>query len=459
MRPDASNALDSNPRRKGRVLDRPHALVNNCNSRFIFKGGLNLKSLTGFLRYQETRPLIGGTQSGVKEIPACYAYRAMRLGHFGYLLVLTLGFVSWVGATAQDRASFEAVDLVSVLPPDKLVAQLATKRVVFIGEIHDRHDHHVNQLEIIRRLHEREPNLAIGVEYFQQAFQQQVDDYIAGRISENEFLRTTEYYLRWKYDYRLYAPIFRYARDQHIPVRALNVPTALTSAVAKVGIAGLSGKQSAYLPREIEPADEGYKNRLRNAFEAHQSLGPDTLNHFVEAQLVWDEGMAESAAAYLTANPGRLLVVLAGAGHVAFGSGIPKRLQRRTNATYAIVLNSGEEIEPHMADYLLLSGKQELPPAGVLDVNVEEKRGECRIASLNPGGAGEKAGLKRGDVLVAIDTQIVKTIADMHLALWDKQPGDRVRVEVRRTRPLRAVTHPNFEVELEAAPQTPRKPI
>jgi len=168
---------------------------------------------------------------------------------------------------------------------------------------------------------------------------------------------------------------------------------------------------------------------------------------------VWDEGMAESAAAYLTTNPGRLLVVLAGAGHVAFGSGIPKRLQRRTKATYAIVLNSGEEIEPHMADYLLLGGKQELLPAGVLGVNVEEKRGGCRIASLNPGGAGEKAGLKRGDILVSIDTQIVKTIADMHLALWDKQPGDRVRVKVRRTRTLRAVSRPDFEVELEAAPQ------
>jgi len=172
----------------------------------------------------------------------------MRFLHFGYLLVLTLGFVSWMGATAQDRESFQAVDLDSALPPDKLATQLATKRVVFIGEIHDRYDHHTNQLEIIRRLHELDPNLAIGVEYFQQPFQQQVDDYIAGRISENEFLRTTEYYRRWKYDYRLYAPIFRYAREQRIPVRALNVPTALTSAVARVGIAGLTEEQRVYLP-------------------------------------------------------------------------------------------------------------------------------------------------------------------------------------------------------------------
>ena len=292
---------------------------------------------------------------------------------------------------AQDRASFDAIDLDAPLPLDKLVAQLATKRVVFVGEIHDRYDHHLNQLEIIRRLHELDPSLAIGVEYFQQPFQAQVDDYIAGRISENEFLRATEYFQRWGYDYRLYAPIFRYAREQRIPVRALNVPTALVSAVDKVGIAGLSREQRAYLPREIEPADQAYKSRLREVFEEHPgSKSADAFNHFVEAQLVWDEGMAESAAAYLNANAGRRMVILTGAGHVEFGSGIPKRLERRTNATYAIVLNSGEQIEPHIADYLLLSKKQELPPAGTLGVSLKEKGGECRIDALSPGGAGKR---------------------------------------------------------------------
>ncbi len=379
----------------------------------------------------------------------------MHLRQFGFLLLLTLGCAPWAPrAIAQDRASFDAIDLDAPLPLDKLVAQLATKRVVFVGEIHDRYDHHLNQLEIIRRLHELDPSLAIGVEYFQQPFQAQVDDYIAGRISENEFLRATEYFQRWGYDYRLYAPIFRYAREQRIPVRALNVPTALVSAVDKVGIAGLSKEQRAYLPREIEPADQAYKSRLREVFEEHPgSKSADAFNHFVEAQLVWDEGMAESAAAYLNANAGRRMVILTGAGHVEFGSGIPKRLERRTNATYAIVLNSGEQIEPHIADYLLLSKKQELPPAGTLGVSLKEKGGECRIDALSPGGAGEKAGLRKGDVLVAIDGQTIKTIAQVRLALWDKKPGDRVRVNVRRKRFLRAATARNFEVELAASPK------
>src|ERR1019366_3747554 len=129
-------------------------------------------------------------------------------------LVLALAFVLGViGATAQDERSLEAVDLDTTLSLDKLAAQLATKRVVFVGESHDRYDHHLNQLEIIRRLHQLDPSLAIGVEYFQQPFQPQVDDYIAGRTTEREFLRATEYYQGWGYDYRLYAPIFRFARE------------------------------------------------------------------------------------------------------------------------------------------------------------------------------------------------------------------------------------------------------
>jgi uncharacterized iron-regulated protein len=351
---------------------------------------------------------------------------------------------------AQDRAPFEALNLESPLAVDKLAAELATKRVVFVGEIHNRYDHHLNQLDIVRLLHDRDPNLAIGVEYFPQTVQQQVDDYIAGRTSEQEFLRAAGYFKNWGYDYRLYAPIFRYAREQRIPVRALNVPNELPSAVAKVGVAGLSESQRKFLPREREPADDAYRALLRGAFQAHGPSKPGDFEHFVEAQLIWDEGMAESAAAYLEGNPSRRMVILVGAGHVEFGSGIPKRLERRTHATYAIVLSSGEALEPHMADYLLLSEKKALPPAGVLGVNLEDKNCEGRIKSLSPGGAAEKAGLKKGDVLLAVDGQPVKTTTDVRLVLWDKKPADHVRIKLRRKHAEREV-----DVELAAAAPSP----
>jgi uncharacterized iron-regulated protein len=369
-------------------------------------------------------------------------------------LLLAHTCILCVGVTARAQEGRTAVDLDAALPMDRLAAALAAKRVVFVGETHDRYDHHLNQLEIIRRLTQLDANLAIGVEYFQQPFQAQVDDYIAGRTTENEFLKATDYFQGWGYDYRLYAPIFRFAREQHIPVRALNVPGALPSAIFKAGMAGiatakLTAEQRAYVPKEILPADEDYKNRLRQAFAAHGPAKPGDFDHFVEAQLVWDEGMAESAAAYLNANPERRMVILAGSGHIAFGSGIPKRLERRTHASYAIVLSSGEEVEARMADYLVLSKKVELPAAGALGVSLEEKEGN-RIRTLTPGGAAEEAGLKKGDAVTEIDGQPIKNIADLRIALWEKKPGDRVHAGVREKRGGTRT----FEIELTA----PAKP-
>ena len=150
----------------------------------------------------------------------------MWLRSYQCLLVLTLAWVPWVGRTIaqQDQVPLDAIDLDATLSLDRFITQLATKRVVFVGETHYRYDHHLKQLEIIRRLHQVDSNLVIGVEYFQQSFQPQLDDYITGRTTEKEFLRATEYYQGWGWDYRLYAPIFRFAREQRIPVRALNVP-------------------------------------------------------------------------------------------------------------------------------------------------------------------------------------------------------------------------------------------
>src|SRR6267154_5195442 len=86
-------------------------------------------------------------------------------------------------------------------PIDAVIGKIAGKRVVFIGEDHERYDEHLDQLEIIRRLDAEAPgHWVIGVEYVQRKFQPYLDAYIAGTISEREFLVKTEYFDRWGYD-------------------------------------------------------------------------------------------------------------------------------------------------------------------------------------------------------------------------------------------------------------------
>lgn len=368
----------------------------------------------------------------------------MTMRGFGCLLLVTLGCAR--SAAGDEPHSFRAVDLNATLAPAALADDLAGKRVVFISETHARYGDHLNQLELIEELHARDPNIAIGVEYLPRQSQSEVDDYIAGRATEQAFLRA--YYMGWGYDYRLYAPIFRFAREHQIPVRALNVPQSLPAAVAKVGLDGLSAEQRAELPRDIEPAGDAYKARLREAFGVHEASHLN-FDHFVEAQLVWDESMAANAAEYLDANPGRRMVILAGSGHLVFGDGIPSRLSRRTGASYSIVLSSERDIEPGIADYVLLGQDVTLPPAGVLGVRMADEDGGSRIVSFAPGSAAEKAGLERKDLFTAIDGEPVTSVAEVRAALWDKKPGERVVVEAQRKH-RRKTRDLSFDVVLTA---------
>jgi uncharacterized iron-regulated protein len=247
------------------------------------------------------------------------------------------------------------LDLASIVPA------LAERRVVFVGEQHHRYDHHLNQLAIIRGIHARHADLAVGLEFFQHTDQPHLDAYIAQDIDEMEMFRRTRFKERWSVDSRHYAPILRYAREHGIPLVGLNLPDDLVSKVRRHGIAGLDAEDRALVP-EIDRSDEEYRERLRRIYGTH----PPTLRdfeRFVEVQLLWDEAMAARAAGYLKAHPGRRMVILAGNVHVAYGSGIPRRLHRRLAVDYAIVVQGVDRgVEPGIADYLLISDDIPLPP-------------------------------------------------------------------------------------------------
>ncbi len=155
--------------------------------------------------------------------------------------------VSANAGPAEDQTA-RVLDLGSLMNMEKLVMTLADRQVVFVGETHDRYDHHLNQLAIIQGLWEHHPDLVIGMEFFQQPFQAYLDQFIAGEIDDKELLRKTEYFDRWRYDYRLYRPILEFARSKRIPVIALNLPEEITDKVAREGLSSLSDAERARIP-------------------------------------------------------------------------------------------------------------------------------------------------------------------------------------------------------------------
>jgi uncharacterized iron-regulated protein len=358
-----------------------------------------------------------------------------------------------ISAQTSEQQSIKVIELKALPNLRAIIPRLAKKRVVFVGETHDHYADHLAQLEIIRALHARCPDLVLGVEYFQTPFQQALDSYVAGQSSERELLRETEYFERWRFDYRLYRPIMQYARSQGIPVIALNIPTEISQKVARSGIDSLSDSEKTHVPKEIDRSDGAYRKRLRAIFDAHResAMAPGSFDHFVEAQLLWDEAMAETAAIYLQRHPRRPMVILAGNGHLMYGSGIPKRLLRRITVESAIVVTADGIDDPAMADFVLLPPSASVPPAGLLGVFVRRQAQELVIDNLTADGPAMQAGLKKNDVLLAVDGEQVLTLTDLKLALLDKLAGERVNVRFRRVQNDNAEKTMDVEVELMAA--------
>ena len=160
---------------------------------------------------------------------------------------------------------------------------------------------------------------------------------------------------------------------------------------------------------------------------------PQVFEYFHQAQILWDETMAESIAAFLADRPDYRLVVLAGNGHLAFGSGIPKRAYRRTGKEYAIVLpDPGEPLEPELADFILFPNMVEAPQEAKLGVIIDSSESKLKISDFVRGNGAQEAGMKKGDIILAVDGYKVENINDLKAYLAAKNVGDWVPVKIRR---------------------------
>ncbi|MEJ2430830.1 MAG: ChaN family lipoprotein [Deltaproteobacteria bacterium] len=319
------------------------------------------------------------------------------------------------GIQYEVGAPVRGIATTSVLSVPEIVSRVADKTIVYVGEQHDQYGDHLLQLEMIRDLHQRHPKLAIGMEMFQRRYQEAVDDYISGKTDTETFLKRSHYLTAWRFNYHLYEDILQYAREQKIPVIALNQNNELVSKVASQGL-----------------------DQLRGVFEMHRNDFPgDTalrnFEYFYQAQVLWDETMAQSIAAFLKDRPAFNLVVLAGSGHLAYGSGIPKRAYRRTAKAYTIILpDSGGSPEPGMANFIVFPNKVDAPPEAKLGVILDTSNEQFVVADLVEGGGAQKAGLEKGDILLSVGGVKVKNLADIKANLAPKYVGDTVNVRVRR---------------------------
>ncbi len=341
---------------------------------------------------------------------------------------------SETGMRTNLEHNVSAVRPQSALSLDEVITKLINKDIIYIGESHTNYEDHRVQLEVIRALNERDRKFAIGMEMFQRPFQEALDQYIGGKITEKEFLKASKYFERWKFNFHLYREILDYAKAHHIRVLALNIDADIIDKVSSGGLDALSQKEREKIPYNMDMTNADYRRKLKEVFKLHESGGEKKLfENFYQSQILWDETMAHTADDFLKDNPDHQLVVLAGVGHIERGYGIPQRLHRLNGKNYATLINSSiETLEDGIADYVLFPERLDPPQSPKLGVILKETEGGVEIVEVQSGTSAEAADLKKSDVLLAVDGLEVESVADVKIALFDHKKGDVIEVKVLR---------------------------
>lgn len=318
-----------------------------------------------------------------------------------------------------------------------LLERMAGQQVVLLGEAHDSAEDHRWQLHTLSQLHALRPELAIGFEMFPRRVQAALDQWVAGSLSEAEFLKQADWDKVWGFDARDYLPLFHYARMNRIPMLALNVERGVVEAVGKQGYDALSDAQKEGVGRPAAPTD-AYRKQLRAVFDHHpaKARGEQAFPRFVEAQTFWDRSMAEVIGAHLKKEPDALVVGVLGAGHVRQGHGVAHQLKPLGVDKTGLLLtwdrtDSCADLGKGFADGLyLVDPPKSNPPR--LGVGMDIDKDGLRITAITPGSIAEAAGLKTGDVILEVAGQPAKGILVLRSVVQRQVPGTWLPFKIRR---------------------------
>ncbi len=228
----------------------------------------------------------------------------------------------------------------------EVMARIANKRVILVGEHHQNLAHHLWQLDVLTRLHASRNKIALAVEMLPRKSQAALNQWLQGEFPEAAFAQKTKWSDSWFYDVELYMPLFLFARRNQIPVFALNVDRALFNKVSKLGWDAVPDAEREGVSTPAR-ATRPYLRQLAQSYNRHDPLDVpgemtqekgEKFARFVEVQLLWDRAMAEGIANILSKEKKTTVVAFMGSGHMMNGFGAPNQLSAMGIEDIAILI-------------------------------------------------------------------------------------------------------------------------
>ena len=194
---------------------------------------------------------------------------------------------------------------------DQLIQNLKKYRIIMLGESHTSESNHKLQLEIIKGLTESGSSMCLALEMFNPSQDPVLENFIQGKLTEEEFLDQSTYFNTWGYNYRYYKPIFDYAREKKIKMFGVNIERDYASKIGRDGIESLSPEERKNLP-PLDTTNVEHRFYFKVAMQGMDATSPIQFSRLYDAQCLWDAAMGDGAIKVARQNPKSIIAILVG---------------------------------------------------------------------------------------------------------------------------------------------------
>jgi uncharacterized iron-regulated protein len=312
---------------------------------------------------------------------------------------------------------------------------------------------HEVQLKTIETVYAQDNRISIGLEMLPVTYQPQLDKWTAGSLTKDEFIREGKWYINWNLNFGYYEKIFDFARENKIPMWALNAPKDLITTIRMKGWDALSEDEKKIVPRP-DLTNQEHRQLIRTILESaelpHQMKGADldmVFEGLYRAQVAWDEVMAANAVrAYQ--KDGRHLIVLAGSGHLLYDLGINLRVHEKTRLASKTVVcvpvpkgKAGLKVTRSLGDYVWGLPEEDRPafPSVGLIFKKFEGLDNLAIDGKPIEGAAKGGDFEKGDIVLAVDGKRFDDINEARTYLAQFKWGDEVKFRLLRNAQVKEV--------------------
>jgi len=326
----------------------------------------------------------------------------------------------------------------------KMIKNMKDSCFIYVGETHNSLPMHDIQLKIIQALYGQDNNISIGLEMLPTSVQEILNKWSLGTLTQAEFIREVKWYVNWNFNFGFYEKIFEFAKENRIPLYALNIPRQIIKKIRMKGWDELSDDEKKLVPQP-DLTDEEHRILIRTIFESteipHQMKGKHldlAFEGLYRAQSAWDEAMAFRAVQTLKEKK---MVVLAGSGHLLYNLGINRRAYKRSRLPFETVVSlavpegkESTEVSRSLADHVWGIHEEKRPAFPSVGLSFKKFDGlDNIVVERKPiDGAAKGTDFKKGDIILSVDGKAFHDINQLRVYLAKFTWEDKIKFGLLR---------------------------